>query len=719
MEQNPELELAWQLIENTGTHLFLTGKAGTGKTTFLRRLQSNSSKRMVILAPTGIAAINAGGMTIHSFFQLPFAPYLPNTSFSATGKAQYRFRFGKEKTNIMCSIDLLVIDEISMVRADLLDAIDDVLRRYRNRSKPFGGVQMLMIGDLQQLSPVVKDEEWKLLSPHYDTPYFFSSNALKRSEYCTIELTTVYRQRNADFLNILNHIRENRCDDTVLKQLNQRYIPAFEPKENEGYIRLVTHNSQAQHINDRELNRLPSELYTFRANIQGKFPEYAYPTDEVLKLKRGAQVMFVKNDSSGERRYYNGMIGQITDISQKSIKVCVKESGESFLIQQEEWTNAHYTLDENTKEITEEIEGTFTQFPLKLAWAITVHKSQGLTFERAIIDVSHSFAHGQAYVALSRCKTLEGLVLSAALGRDAVISDTAVNEFTEQARRTTPDAARCDALRRAYYLELLSGLFDFHPMANLLAKYVRLLDEHLYKMYPKLLAEYKEETKRFQESVIEVAQKFALQYTRMIGAAEVYDTDALIQQRIVSAARYFLKELFPLKKLNGVNRVGTDNKELKKKLLAAFGELSEALDLKERLLQHVSEKGFQVHLYLREKALSAIATSEEPRRQKGKTAVVRMDAETLHIPSDIQHPVLYERLLSWRNATAAKMGLPVYTVIQQKAILGITNLLPDDKNTLMRIPYMGKKSIAKYGDTLLELVRAYKKERGEGTFFDL
>ena len=315
MENNPEIALAWQFIENTGTHLFLTGKAGTGKTTFLRKLRAESPKRMIVLAPTGIAAINAGGVTIHSFFQVPFAPYVPESSFSADGKATYRFRYGKEKINIIRSIDLLVIDEISMVRADLLDSVDAVLRRFRDRNKPFGGVQLLMIGDLQQLSPVVKDDEWQMLRKYYDTPYFFSSQALKQTEYCTIELKKVYRQNDGTFLELLNRIRENRCDGQVLEALNRRYIPNFVPDKEEGYIRLVTHNYQAQRINDHELEQLPGRSYAFRAKIDGKFPEYSYPTDEVLELKRGAQVMFVKNDISGEHRYYNGMIGEVTAVS--------------------------------------------------------------------------------------------------------------------------------------------------------------------------------------------------------------------------------------------------------------------------------------------------------------------------------------------------------------------------------------------------------------------
>lgn len=543
MEQNSELALAWQFIENTGTHLFLTGKAGTGKTTFLRRLKQESPKRMVVLAPTGIAAINAGGVTIHSFFQIPFAPYVPESSFSTN--ATYRFRFGKEKINIIRSMDLLVIDEISMVRADLLDAVDEMLRRYRDHHKPFGGVQLLMIGDLQQLAPVVKEEEWQMLKKYYDTPYFFSSLALKQTEYCTIELKTVYRQNDGVFLDLLNRIRENHCDSQVLEALNRRCLPGFQPRKEEGYIRLVTHNYQAQLINNYELEQLPGRSYAFRATIDGKFPEYSYPTDEVLELKKGAQVMFVKNDSSGEHRYYNGMIGEVTAVSASSIEVRAKDSGEDFLLQEEEWANAKYVLDEESKEIVEDIEGTFRQFPLKLAWAITIHKSQGLTFERAIIDASSSFAHGQTYVALSRCKTLEGLVLSAPLSARAVISDREVDRFTETARRNEPDEQRFHSLQRAYFHELLTGLFDFQPLEQVLQHYVRLIDEHLYKLYPNQLTAYKEEMERFREKVIKVAQKFGMQYNRLIDAAQNYATDKTLQERIVAGAKYFKKEMEP------------------------------------------------------------------------------------------------------------------------------------------------------------------------------
>lgn len=727
MEQNSELALAWQFIENTGTHLFLTGKAGTGKTTFLRKLKRESPKRMVVIAPTGIAAINAGGVTIHSFFQIPFAPYVPESSFSTNGQATYRFRFGKEKINIIRSMDLLVIDEISMVRADLLDAVDEMLRRYRDRHKPFGGVQLLMIGDLQQLAPVVKDEEWQMLEKYYDTPYFFSSRALKQTEYCTIELKTVYRQSDGAFLDLLNRIRENHCDPQVLEALNRRYLPDFQPRKEEGYIRLVTHNYQAQRINNYELEQLPGRSYAFRATIDGKFPEYSYPTDELLELKKGAQVMFVKNDSSGEHRYYNGMIGEVTDLSADSIEVRAKDSTATFLLQEEEWANAKYVLDEESKEIVEDIEGTFRQFPLKLAWVITIHKSQGLTFERAIIDASSSFAHGQTYVALSRCKTLEGLVLSAPLSAKAVISDRAVDRFTEEARRNEPDEDRFHSLQRTYFHELLSGLFDFRPLEQSLQRYVRLIDEHLYKLYPKQLAAYKAEAERFHEKVVIVAQKFGMQYNRLIDAAQNYATDETLQERIAAGAGYFKKEMEPQYLVLIKERVlATDNKELKKQLNTAKEELNTLFLLKDDLLAYVIAHGFRTAEYLRQKAIlsigdSALSGKEDLKRRGLLDAVEKNIRErkkkesatpAVQVPSDVLHPELYDRLVAWRNSEASRLGLPVYTVIQQKAILGISNLLPADKAMLVRIPYFGKKGVEKYGDIILEMVHGYRKEKG-------
>lgn len=407
MKTNEELELAYKFVRNTDRHVFLTGKAGTGKTTFLHRIRNEVPKRMVVLAPTGVAAINAKGVTIHSFFQMPFGPILPNSVNQ--NKANQR-KFNKSKINLIKSLDLVIIDEISMVRADLLDGIDQVLRCYKNPNKTFGGAQLLMIGDLQQLAPVIKPGDWNLLSPYYDTVYFFNSRAFQQAQTVSIELHHIYRQRQDTFIDILNQIRNNQLSKEAAELLNQRYLPNF-PSLQPGYITLSTHNNRANTINEKALEQLNSKIQMFQAKIEGKFNEFAFPTAERLFLKVGAQVMFIKNDSNPEKRYYNGKIGTITALYSDKVLVQCTPNEPLIEVRRETWQNIQYKLDPQSKEIKENIAGSFEQIPLRLAWAITIHKSQGLTFEKAIIDAEASFAHGQTYVALSRCTSLEGIVL--------------------------------------------------------------------------------------------------------------------------------------------------------------------------------------------------------------------------------------------------------------------------------------------------------------------
>uniref|UniRef100_UPI003563FBAB HRDC domain-containing protein n=1 Tax=Bacteroides finegoldii TaxID=338188 RepID=UPI003563FBAB len=719
MENNPELQLAWQFIENTGTHLFLTGKAGTGKTTFLRRLKEQSPKRMVILAPTGIAAINAGGVTIHSFFQLSFAPFVPETTFNSS---QTHYRFSKEKRNIIRSMDLLVIDEISMVRADLLDAIDSALRRYRDREKPFGGVQLLMIGDLQQLAPVVKENEWEMLKNYYETPYFFASRALRETVYMTIELKTVYRQSDTFFLSLLNKIRENQADDEVLNELNRRYQPGFRPRKEEGYIRLTTHNYQAQKVNDNELASLPGQTYSFRAEIDGTFPEYLYPADEVLTIKAGAQIMFLKNDPSSEKRYYNGMIGEVAAVNDAGMIVQGKDNGDEFQLLPEEWGNYKYVLNEETKEITEEIEGTFRQYPIRLAWAITIHKSQGLTFERAIIDARNSFAHGQTYVALSRCKTLEGMVLESPLRREAIISDSTVDDFTKEVERNKPGNRQLHDMQKAYFFDLLSDLFNFYSLDQAYKRLLRLIDEDLYKLYPKQLAEYKELAPHIKEKIVEVSQRFRNQYTRLINGSDDYAADQGLQERVRSGAGYFRKELEPVRALFEKTNMPLDNKELRKQLNERLQALDDALWIKESLLEAMMGQPFTVTGYLKLKAKVTLSLEDdsssgsspkapkEKRERKGRKERTRSSSKAkVEVPTDILYPELYRTLSEWRAAKAREVSLPAYIIMQQKALMGIVNLLPDTPEALEAIPYFGAKGVQKYGLEILGIIREYLK----------
>lgn len=702
---NPELELAWQCVESTGSHLFLTGKAGTGKTTFLRKLKEQSPKRMIVVAPTGIAAINAGGVTIHSFFQLSFAPYIPETKFTSK---QSHYKFGKEKISIIRGLDLLVIDEISMVRADLLDAVDDVLRRYRDRNKPFGGVQLLMIGDMQQLAPVVKDDERELLSGHYDTLYFFGSQALRGTEYITIQLERVYRQSDNHFLSLLNRIRVNNVDSILLDELNERYIPGFQPREDDGYIRLTTHNYQAQRINDRQLSLLPGKSVKFSAQITGTFPETAYPADVNLILKTGAQIMFIKNDSSGEKRFYNGKIGVVIALTNEGIRVRGKDDDLDFQLEKEEWANSKYTLNSESKEITEEIEGVFRQYPIRLAWAITIHKSQGLTFERAIIDAKSSFTHGQVYVALSRCKTLEGMVLNSPLSKDSVICDETINGFTSEIEKHIPDNNKLNDLKKQYFYDLLCEQFGFKNINNYFSQLLRLFDEYLYKLYPKQLRRYKENYERFNNEIVKISGQFQMVYSERVLNAPDYSTDEKLMERIISGATYFRDKTEDIiYNLLAVTQVETDNKDVRKKFTDAYTVLEELTRIKMGTLAHTAKHGFSATSYLKHKAYIILSFSPNEKTRTEKKPGKKRSEPKVEISPDILHPELYARIIKWRNREAYKDGLPVYTVIQQKAIIGIVNLLPSTPEELVRIPYFGRKTAEKYGAELLDMVHSY------------
>lgn len=643
MEMNEESILAWNIIEKTNANLFLTGKAGTGKTTFLKRLKELSPKRMIVLAPTGIAAINAGGMTIHSFFQLPFSPYVPGTTFGSG--EQKRYQFSKLKRNIIRSIDLLVIDEISMVRSDLLDAVDSVLRQYRKRHDlPFGGVQLLMIGDLQQLAPVVTPQEEHLLGQHYDTPFFFSSNALKQVGYLTIELKKVYRQQDEQFISLLNQIRENKASEATLQALNQRYIPNFVPPKEGNYIRLTTHNAPAQYINEQQLAALPAQSFSFTADIEGDFPETSYPADFKLTLKPGAQVMFIKNDP--QHRFYNGMIGEVigvrTDEDGSKITVRSKDSGEEFDLEKMEWTNAKYTLNEKTKEIEETVEGKFMQYPLRLAWAITIHKSQGLTFEHAIIDASHSFTHGQTYVALSRCKTLEGMVLSQPLSRGAIISSQTVDAFTSQL--AAPSQEQISSLELQYIIYCISELFDFYSIRASYEHLMRCLVEFFNGKYPRVVSEY-QKLQVVLKSLISVSDKFRVQYTGML-ARNPDVRQAELQDRIHKGAMYFLDKIGILSDLIRKSNLDTDNKVARKQFEDRFSVFSEDVKLKERLLKYECSAEFTVTDYLKKKAqfllLDADASSDSGSGRKSRRQKKPNEPKEPKVPKVASKEVSYD-----------------------------------------------------------------------------
>ena len=622
MEKNQELRNAWDFVEHTGISIFLTGKAGTGKTTFLRTLKERSNKRNIIVAPTGVAAINAGGMTIHSFFQLPLSPFVPNSNI------KNRFDYSKEKRKIMRTLDLLIIDEISMVRADVLDAIDSVLRRFREPNKPFGGVQLLMIGDLQQLTPVVTPEEEELLKHYYETPYFFGSKALCSISYVTIELTHVYRQQDDTFISLLNNIREGKTTATDLQRLNERYNPAFQPKNGSDYIRLTTHNRMAESYNEEQLRSLPTKAYTFSAETDGNFPEYNYPTDFNLTLKVGAQVMFIRNDNNG--RYYNGRIGHITHVDNKKIAVLCPGDEEEFEVEIETWENTKYTLNEKTKQIEAEVQGSFKQYPLRLAWAITIHKSQGLTFEHAIIDAQASFASGQVYVALSRCKTLGGLVLASPIGNAAIINDNKVNEYiANQTVEAERSIAILPTLKKEYYRQLLIELFNFNELKMYETALFKVLSEFFYK-YTKINALHKMTLTDLDARIIDVSMKWE-NLIRKMTTEELHEED--FKERIKKGALYFHSQLTELFShlLELTKESQTNNKVGAKRFDNAYTELKQTYHAKHELLDTIMKEGFSITTYLtakQEAILNSISDGSERKKRKQKENKIKTNEQT-------------------------------------------------------------------------------------------
>jgi len=700
--ENHELLLARDFVQYTGSHIFLTGKAGTGKTTFLHNLKGNTSKRMIITAPTGVAAINAGGVTLHSFFQLPFGPFIPGSAAYQKNK-QNQFRFSKVKKRIIKSLDLLVIDEISMVRADLLDAVDDVLQRHRRNNQPFGGVQLLMIGDLHQLSPVAKQDEWQLLQQHYASVYFFSSHALGRTELFTIELNHIYRQSDARFIKLLNRVRDNRLDAAAISALNQRYIENFTPEENQGYITLTTHNRKADSINTTKLAALAGNEYYFDAEISGEFPEYIYPTPGALVLKEGAQVMFLRNDVSVEKRYYNGKIGKIKTLSSDEICVICPDDPEEITVEPVEWENIKYTVNAESKEIQEDIIGTFKQFPLKLAWAITIHKSQGLTFEKAVIDAQSAFAHGQVYVALSRCKTFEGIVLSSPIPTRGIETDNAILCFDETARHNPPSENRLQAAKIFYQQQLLLDCFDFRLLHNRLNYLVRLLLGNANRVQSSGVADMGRLQQLAGEHIFTVSEKFKRQLRTIFAKQSLPESDAHILERISKASVWF-QEKFSLifDDLLQKFQVETDNKELGKKLGNALNNLKQEIVVKLAGIRSC-ENGFSPSHYLRSISDSEIDFSPE-KAKKNQTPD--------YGESDIEHPELFGHLKEWRSRKAKEQSVPHFQIIHQRVLIQIAVCLPDNITDLKKIKGVGQKTLEKYGEDILGLVAAYREKYG-------
>jgi hypothetical protein len=647
---NPAMQLAYDYLESTNTIVFLTGKAGTGKTTFLQNIRQESKKKLAVVAPTGVAAINAGGMTIHSFFQLPFGPIIPS------GNARPEMHYSEEKKDLLANLELLIIDEISMVRPDVLDQIDLILRNVKAAAQPFGGVQLLLIGDLSQLSPIIREEEWAMLSRYYRTSYFFSSLVLQKAPYVRIELDHVFRQKERAFVELLNEVRNQTISTESLALLNARHIPDFRPVADDPYITLTTHNHIAQQINREFIEALAGQEYEFKATIRGEFPKDAYPTETDLKLKIGAQVMFVKNDSSAEKLFYNGKLGTIARIEDKTVFVRCGHEDKEITVEALEWTNVRYQLEGEA--ISETNAGSFAQLPLKLAWAITIHKSQGLSFDQAIIDVSEAFTHGQAYVALSRCRTLSGMVLRNPVAVHNIIGDPAVVHFNVQAEAVKPDTKTLERDRGLYQLYLLSELFNFHPLKIKIQNFESLLPE-------------------LQTDILDVADKF---------------TGQLKTERSRQAAAYFLEKLnATVETLHGqLPSLISQSKEQAKKadqLIIWFMN-------KIRLMEHFAVSLFTTTAYL----------------TLAKDKLSTHDRSYLKALNAIPNEKLFEALMAWRETTAAKEAVMPGMVLSEKTAASVAEKMPATLKALSVIKGVGPHKAGQYGAELIGLIRNYRQE---------
>ena len=586
MDETSRQALAWEFVEHTGVSIFLTGNAGTGKTTFLKEVLRRTAKTAIVVAPTGVAAINASGVTIHSFFQLSPSPFVPGT------ENRDSYNFSKEKLNVIRSLDLLIIDEVSMVRADLLDAIDNALRKYRRDSRPFGGVQLLMIGDLQQLAPVVTPRDEEILRAHYSTPYFFGSHALAQIPYVTICLEKVYRQQNTTFVELLNHVRDNCLTPADREILRSRLQPSFIPPRGSGYIRLTTHNTSADSYNELQMMKLPGRPQVYKASVKGTFPDTSYPTAAELILKEGAQVMFIRNDTAGHL-YYNGLIGEVVETSPEKLTVRVPGRSEPVVVTPQVWENTRYKVNEEKNIVETEVQGTFSQLPLRPAWAITIHKSQGLTFDKVIIDAGQSFAPGQVYVALSRCRTLEGMVLATPIAA----AERSMNALA--------------GIKDEYHRQLIVNLFTFRDIVNREESLLRFVTQNYRHSFPEEASLLSIVAADLRSKIVEISDKWTAQI-RVMNIATLSDPDFLLRVRKSSVYFYnTLVEVFGTV-ITRCQRIKTENKKANQRVAELVLELKQAVVSHLYLLRDISEQGFTIAGYLAAKQAAMLKATRDP-----------------------------------------------------------------------------------------------------------
>lgn len=605
INRTEEFDLAYRFVTETKRNIFLTGKAGTGKTTFLKYLRANSLKNMLVAAPTGVAAINAQGVTLHSLFQLPLGIILPSSDTFQSSKDNFkdhpllsRIHYSKEKLAVLSSMELLIIDEASMLASYIVDAIDIILRYIkRTPEQPFGGVQVLFIGDLNQLPPVVKNEDWEILREFYSSAFFFDSIVLRENIPVIIELKNIYRQKDDKFIEILNGIRDNNISKENFSLLRSRLKRNFIPKDGEGYITLTTHNNQADEINKKKLENLPSRSYSFNAEIIGEFPEHIFPSEKELKLKQGAQVMFLKNDTE-DRQYFNGKIGIITEVDWDSIKVFCKDDQQEIVVKKSEWQNIRYKVDPETREIKEEVLGSFIQYPLRLAWAITIHKSQGLTFDKIIIDAGRAFASGQVYVALSRCTSLEGLVLISPINSNSLGSHKKPVEWQNKLSGKKITQQFTEA-REEFILQELINIFTWESWYYKLIELKDFLNENQSDLPTESFIWY-EELMLSQKKLYEASEKFKETIFRLSRGDSDTERNDQLQKRIKEAAYYFYNEINAWRNLFNKHPLIVQTKKLARQADKLLNEIN--VSVSEILSNfHFCQNGFLLKDYLKNK----------------------------------------------------------------------------------------------------------------------
>jgi len=704
---NEMFRLAAELVNQSSRNIFLTGKAGTGKTTFLKYIRENCPKQIVVVAPTGVAAINAGGVTMHSFFQLPFSPFIPEVggftrqTEETTNKNSLlsKLRMTTEKKKILQELELLIIDEISMVRCDMLDAVDAVLRHIRRRhNERFGGVQVLFIGDMFQLPPVIKEQEWRLLKDFYNSPYFFDSIVIREEQPVYIEFDKIYRQSEEKFINVLNQVRNNQLDDDGRNLLEKRFDPAFRRTKDDGYIILTTHNERARNKNETELNNLSNKSFSYRAEIEGDFPASAYPAEEQLLLKVGSQVMFIKNDTERIKRYFNGKIGIVTELDNDKILVQCKDEPDEIEVKKEKWENIRYTVDKKSRQLNEEVLGSFTQYPLRLAWAITIHKSQGLTFDKVIIDAGEAFAPGQVYVALSRCTTLDGIVLQSHIRLNRMFSDERIVQFSKTNSSKNALEQELQRSKRNYQLKILLSLFDYKQIfedAKELNQYLQENGSSFNEGSEKWIDEFLDEIIKLEGT----AEKFQNQLRSIFNREENADTNELLKERINAGAAYFIKEQNKLSELLRSCPIVTDGRLHAKEINEALKEIFSGLSIKRYLMESLSGT-VNIETYHKRKKdfiLPAFSVNVYAGEAKERT--------------ESPHPVLHQRLRKLRDNICSKADLPIYIIAGTNTLDEMSRYLPQTLIEIRKISGFGDAKTEKYGQQFLEIILEYCREK--------